>query len=150
MVLVLIGGAAGGVMWWLRARAELKDASFRDARLGATSVSVNARSLSREAIGARVGAIVERAKCEAATPKRVGALLDSFPEWADGSLSRIACRRISRSMSREQLRAAWGPPRNVTIERGGRVETWYFGGDTSVIMVDNRIRSWFGGGKNHE
>jgi hypothetical protein len=149
-VVTLVGAGAGGTAWWLHVRSRIDESSFEDARLRGLAIGVDPRSRTPAGVGARVGAILQKANCERATPARVGALLDSFPTWTDGSLSRIACRQINRGMTREQLRSAWGAPRRVSLERGGRVETWYYGGDSSVIMLDTRIRMWYGGGKSHE
>jgi hypothetical protein len=80
--------------------------------------------------------------CNARQDRRE-AVLDSFPSWPDDVLGLVACRRIRKGFTPEQLRAAWGPPTRVIPDLAGMrpVEQWDYGAH-SVLIWDGAIRSW--------
>jgi hypothetical protein len=80
--------------------------------------------------------------CNASRERRE-AVLDSFPAWPDDVLGLVACRRIRKGFTPEQLRAAWGAPARVVPDLASMrpVEQWDYGSH-SVLIWDGAIRSW--------
>jgi hypothetical protein len=94
---------------------------------------------------ARIKGIRDHAPCDTTRLEpRVRAVADSFPQWPDYLLGYVACRKLRRHMTKEQLRATLGKPVRVipstTVYRP--IETWMYPNGFSVILWDGYVKNW--------
>ena len=75
--------------------------------------------------------------------------IEANPGWSDQIKALVAKGRIVQGMTRAQVRASWGPPRDINRSVGewGTREQWVYGGlaysdPRYVYFRDGRCTGW--------